>query len=242
MLPFLNPIPYCSDEIESFKIDAVFMRSYKGKVVKIILENGFDLTVTPEHKLFASRCSLKQNAVYLEYFSNVTKDACAKLKTDHGDNLRIYVVKYRKQEKYKHPVTGSETAFDYTYLDECATKNAEPYLYDVSDEDGLKSALQKIADDIKSSGFANYKQAENVSASGNWMSWIANADSCFNYDSLTSRKKQGKFLQYFIEIAIKAQIWGIVTQFSTVHDLETFQPFGEYFAFWRLFGIKIHWS
>ena len=97
--------------------------------------------------------------------SNVTKDACAKLKSDWKDNLRIYIVKYRKQEKYKHPVTGSETAFDYKYLDECATSS--DHLYDVSDEDGLKSALQKIADDIKSSGFADYKPAKNVSASGN---------------------------------------------------------------------------
>ena len=97
--------------------------------------------------------------------SNVTKDACAKLKTDWKDNLRIYIIKYRKQEKYKHPVTGSETAFDYTYLDECATDKT--HVYDVSTEDDLKSTLQKIADDIKSSGFADYKPAKNVSASGN---------------------------------------------------------------------------
>ncbi|MBO6056514.1 MAG: hypothetical protein J6P84_06095, partial [Alphaproteobacteria bacterium] len=32
---------------------------------------------------------------------NTTAAVCAKLKTDYGDDLRVYVVKYRKQDKYK---------------------------------------------------------------------------------------------------------------------------------------------
>ena len=94
--------------------------------------------------------------------SKVTKDACAKLKTDHGDNLRIYVVKYRKQKEYKHPVTGVKTEFDYKYLDECATSS--DHLYDdVSTEDDLKAKLNEIAEGIKS--WAGYVEAKNVSVS-----------------------------------------------------------------------------
>ena len=52
----------------------------------------------------------------------VTKSACAKLKEDWGDNLRVYLIKYRKQDKYVHSVTKAETDFDYSYLDACATE------------------------------------------------------------------------------------------------------------------------
>lgn len=101
-------------EVESFKIDAVFMRKYKGKVVKIILENGFDLTVTPEHKLFATRCSLKNNAVYLEYFSNVTKDVGRDNATyTYGHNIYdgsnvTSVTDFDKAGEYAHIIADRE--------------------------------------------------------------------------------------------------------------------------------------
>jgi len=96
-----------------------------------------------------------------EAVKNVTKDACAKLKSDWGSNLRLYIIKYRKQTQYKHLVTGSNVNFDYSYLNNCATGTAAPYMYDVSDESGLKTALDTIATDIKN--WAGYEEAKNVS-------------------------------------------------------------------------------
>jgi hypothetical protein len=93
---------------------------------------------------------------------NVTKSACAKLRTDFGLNVRIYVIKYRKQPNYKHPISETTTAFDYSYLDSCASGTAAPYLYDVSDEAGLNNALSAIAANIKT--FGGYEGAKNVAA------------------------------------------------------------------------------
>jgi hypothetical protein len=76
----------------------------------------------------------------------VTEDACAKLKSDHKENLRIYVVKYRKQDG------------DYDYIDKCATTSS--YVYDAADEASLNVALQQIATDIREN-FADYKPAQN---------------------------------------------------------------------------------
>jgi hypothetical protein len=96
----------------------------------------------------------------------VTRDACEKLKKDWNgadeskDDLRIYVVKYRAQEKYKSKISGENVPHDYSAVDGCATGAGVPYLQNVGDEDGLKSALKKIADDIKS--FGGYKPAKNV--------------------------------------------------------------------------------
>jgi hypothetical protein len=78
---------------------------------------------------------------------HVTIDACAKLKSEHEENLRIYVVKYRKQNG------------NYNYIDDCAS-DAE-YVHDVADEASLNAALQQIADDIKEN-FAGYKSAQNI--------------------------------------------------------------------------------
>jgi hypothetical protein len=92
----------------------------------------------------------------------VTKSACAKLKTDYGSNLRVYLIKFRKQDKYKHPVTQADTKFDYNYLDSCATANTSTYIKDVSDEAGLKNALDEIYSDITSANFAPRSEARNV--------------------------------------------------------------------------------
>jgi hypothetical protein len=105
--------------------------------------------------------------------ARVTIDACKKLKADWGANIRIYVIKYRKQTSYKHKISGAETIFDYSYLDNCAGpggttsgssgssgSTAAPYMYDVSSESDLTDALSAIAKDIKS--FAAYTPAKNV--------------------------------------------------------------------------------
>ena len=52
-----------------------------------------------------------------EAVREVTKSACAKLKSDWGNNLRVYIIKYRKQTQYKHLVTGNPVEFNYDYLD-----------------------------------------------------------------------------------------------------------------------------
>jgi hypothetical protein len=90
----------------------------------------------------------------------VTTSACAKLKSDYGSNIKIYVIKYRKQLQYKQKITGAATNFDYDYLNDCASGTSAPYLQDVTTEAALKSALQTIATDIKS--FGGYSSAKNV--------------------------------------------------------------------------------
>jgi hypothetical protein len=87
---------------------------------------------------------------------NVTRSACEKLKSDWGENIRIYVIKYRRQPNcYQSPLWRSYSTIltlDYSYLDDCASGVIAPYLWDVSTEADLKSALSAIAADIKSFG------------------------------------------------------------------------------------------
>jgi hypothetical protein len=100
----------------------------------------------------------------------VTQSACAKLKSDWGENIRIYVIKYRKQLSCKRMPFWADTnttiTFDYSYLNSCAgagnvaSTSETPYMYDVENEDDLKSALSVIATNIKS--FAGYEAAKNV--------------------------------------------------------------------------------
>jgi hypothetical protein len=90
----------------------------------------------------------------------VTTSACAKLKSDYGSNIRIYIIKYRKQTQYKHKISAAATNFDYDYLNDCATGTSSPYLQDVTTEAALKSALQTIATDIKT--FGGHTAAKNV--------------------------------------------------------------------------------
>lgn len=73
----------------------------------------------------------------------VTKDACTKLKTEWGDNLRIYLIKYREQDG------------DYSYLNDCTSR-----LYSVSNKTGLETTLGNIAKDIKE--WAGRTEAKNA--------------------------------------------------------------------------------
>jgi carbon monoxide dehydrogenase subunit G len=89
-----------------------------------------------------------------------TRDVCQKLKDTYGSNLRIYVVKYRKQANYKTFKLGvdysaaspacqapKDVAFNYTYVDDCAS--APAYVYDIATEAALKTTLDAIAANIK---------------------------------------------------------------------------------------------
>ena len=85
---------------------------------------------------------------------SATAAVCAKLKTDYGSNLRVYVVKYRKQTQYKtfpmYNVSQSNANHEnYSTIDACAT-NTGGATYDVSTEADLKSTLNTIAANIKS--------------------------------------------------------------------------------------------
>jgi len=95
-----------------------------------------------------------------EAVKEVTKSACAKLKTDYENNLRVYLIKFRKQTQYKHKVTGATTNFDYSYLNNCATNTSSPYMYDITTEADLKSALDAIYTNISS--WATRTEAKNV--------------------------------------------------------------------------------
>jgi hypothetical protein len=92
----------------------------------------------------------------------VAESACAKLKADWGNNIRIYVIKYRKQTQYKHRITGAAVNFKYDYLNNCTPNSSDesPYMQDVTTETDLKTALQTIATDIKS--WAGHTAANHV--------------------------------------------------------------------------------
>ncbi|MDR1334202.1 MAG: hypothetical protein LBJ71_03220, partial [Holosporaceae bacterium] len=101
----------------------------------------------------------------------VTTDACNKLKDDWNkdgnENLRIYVIKYRKQTAHYGAyyfngsngkiaqATITDNAAAYSYLDACASSGS--YVYDVANEAGLNDKLQEIATNIKE--WANYTPA-----------------------------------------------------------------------------------
>jgi hypothetical protein len=81
-----------------------------------------------------------------EAVKNVTVEACAKLKNDYGTNIRVYVIKY------------GDVTDPGNYIRDCAS--APDYVRSASDAASLNTALQVIADDIKS--FAGYEAAKNV--------------------------------------------------------------------------------
>ncbi len=92
--------------------------------------------------------------------AEITKAACSKLKSDYGNNLRIYVLKYRKQTQYKsfpmYGISQTNQNHDYSAVDGCATSSN--YLYDISNETDLKNKLNEIANNIKS--WSGYEAAK----------------------------------------------------------------------------------
>ena len=87
---------------------------------------------------------------------NVTKDLCSKLKNsdDHGSNLRIYLIEYRKQSQYKTFPAGETKSHSYSTIESCAD-----FKYEVSSKGDLVSTLKTIADNIKKSDFAGHSDA-----------------------------------------------------------------------------------
>jgi hypothetical protein len=135
------------------------MDGISSSVVKFIM-TGFTL---PVNRALYDRQTGPSNELYdaTSTCRVVTTAACTELKKN--TNLKIYVVKYRKQEG------------DYGYIDSCAS--GVGYVYDVDTnyykkgadaandtaataEKNLAKALADIAADIKSSG--NYEAAKNV--------------------------------------------------------------------------------
>jgi hypothetical protein len=78
----------------------------------------------------------------------VTTQACDNLKTEFGDNLRIYVIKYKKLKEKPHKVnTNLRITCDYTYIDACAS--SPTCIYEATNPLELNTALKAIAKDIK---------------------------------------------------------------------------------------------
>ena len=86
--------------------------------------------------------------------AKATKDVCSKLKAEHGSNLRIYAIKYRKQSQYKTFPAGETKSHSYKTIEDCAN-----FKYDVTSKASLESTLKTIADDIKKSNFAGHSEA-----------------------------------------------------------------------------------
>ncbi len=96
-----------------------------------------------------------------ELGKKVTQDSCQKLKEKWGENLRIYLIKFHKQDNYLNKNTKSMAYFDYSYLNNCATENTDQYVKDnIFDEAALDKVLRTIANDIKS--WTGYTEARNI--------------------------------------------------------------------------------
>lgn len=140
-----------------------YSSSYNDMAKLIATDFTYPINTVLYNGGYQSDVSISSN----EAVSKVTAAACAKLKKDYGkdnnreDNVRIYVVKYRKQSQYKsfpfYNVTQSNVNHDYSTVDACATSG---YVYDVTTEADLNTKLSAIAADIKS--FAKYQEAKNV--------------------------------------------------------------------------------
>lgn len=91
----------------------------------------------------------------------ITLNFCSKLKNTWGNNLRIYLIKFRKQNKCRDESTNMEKNFDYSYLNNCATEDTNQYVKDnILNQSELEEALRVIACDIKS--WAEYTEAKNI--------------------------------------------------------------------------------
>ncbi|MBR1734653.1 MAG: hypothetical protein IJ730_04300 [Alphaproteobacteria bacterium] len=94
---------------------------------------------------------------------NLTTAACTKLRTTYGSDVRIYVIKYRRQTSSTHfPIYSRSVTYDtsdYSNIDNCATLSGGK-TYFVSSESTLKSTLNTIANELKT--WANYEKAKNV--------------------------------------------------------------------------------
>ena len=103
---------------------------------------------------------------------NVTVAALKKLYSDWSSNIRIYVILYRKQTQYSHPVTKAATNFKYDYITNLAANtsttgttaaSATKPIYrciDVANEAGLNSTLSSIAEELKT--WAGYTEAKVI--------------------------------------------------------------------------------
>ena len=91
-----------------------------------------------------------------EAAKNVTKKALEKLVSTYGSvNTRIYVILYRKQDKYRDNLANKDIVYDYSYL------NSNTYkVYDITTESALQNLMKTIASEIKTWG--GYKPAEMV--------------------------------------------------------------------------------
>lgn len=64
-----------NSEIDSFKVEKVMKKPYKGKILDIYLSNGSKISVTPEHGLFAIRdVDMDTDTPCLYLFDNAKKD------------------------------------------------------------------------------------------------------------------------------------------------------------------------
>lgn len=117
-----------------------------------VTQDKYSYIVEPEQSAKSSAGNtVLRNATGVEDPTTAAKAAtamaCSKLKEAYGDNIRIYLVKYRKSDG------------DYTYLDNCATSTGGKS-YDAGDSAALKSTLDTIAADLKT--WAEYKEARVV--------------------------------------------------------------------------------
>lgn len=131
-----------------------------GGLYKIALsgdvEYSWDLkNIAQEIPLVVAGVTMPVNLALFSKYGNVsnntalqkkaTKDACDALKAKYGNNLRIYIIKYK---------TGAENV---SYLDTYATNNC---LYSITTESQLKTTLQKIAKELKT--WAGYTEAKVI--------------------------------------------------------------------------------
>ena len=133
------------------------IRTIFSKPYNVVLRNG---------EYASGRKFQGDNDTPTEAVARVTAAACSKLKEDYGNDLRIYILKYRPQRRYNlfpiYAQSQESAIFDYSVADGCAT--SPEYIYEIEDnedcQENLKEKLDEIAEDIKN--FAEYEPAKLV--------------------------------------------------------------------------------
>ena len=109
---------------------------------------------TPYNSVLAFNGYQEANDTPTQAAEKVTEDVCSKLKAEHGNNLRIYLIEYRKQKKYKTFPAGEIKDYSYSTIENYADRK-----YEVNSKEELVSTLKTIADDIKKADFAGHTDA-----------------------------------------------------------------------------------
>lgn len=115
----------------------------------VALGFNFNKAIYCDGELYIKKDIVDNRFYYYPYYpiTSLTTKACTKLKQVYGDNIKIHIIKYRKDSG------------NYSYLDDCAVSTGRK-VYDISNQADLKVKLDEIATELKT--WAGRTEAKNV--------------------------------------------------------------------------------